>query len=85
MEENPDAKLKELVRAKVRMINLTHDSALIDSDPMPMSLVHKMSTPMLQFAQFVNTAEFGIFLNNVLSTSISVNSAEKIKKSLGYF
>lgn len=78
MEENSDLKLQEMVRAKVKVMNLTRDSVLIDSEAMSMRLVHKMSTPMLQSALFVNNAEFAIFFNNVLSSSIGENGAEKV-------
>ncbi|KAM3181110.1 hypothetical protein ACTXT7_014996 [Hymenolepis weldensis] len=82
------------------MTNLTRDSALIDSDAMPPRLAHKMSASMPQSAQFVaqlsppvknnlhlvHAAEAGNSLNNTLSSSIGLNSAEKldIKKAVAH-
>ncbi|KAM3171504.1 hypothetical protein ACTXT7_016499 [Hymenolepis weldensis] len=61
------------------MVNLTRDSAFIDSDNTLMHLVLKVNRPHL-----VHAAEADNSLNSVLSTSFGVNSAERlgIKKAV---
>ncbi|KAM3178610.1 hypothetical protein ACTXT7_002237 [Hymenolepis weldensis] len=45
MEESPNAKLQEMDREGVKMANLTHDLALIDSD----AKLTRLRAPLQQF------------------------------------
>ncbi|VUZ52753.1 unnamed protein product [Hymenolepis diminuta] len=70
MEENPKVKLQEMDREGVKMANITHDSAPIDSGAISTRLVHKMSTSISLSKLFVCTAEYFCQIEIVFILSI---------------
>lgn len=70
MEKNPNVKLQETVRERVKVANLTRNLDLIGSDAKSTRLLHKISASIPQSTKNCGTVEFFCRIDIVFTSSM---------------